>query len=436
MGIAAGAPPAQGAATNQPVERPRQIERQVELDWLRSLVVLSIVPLHVAMTFALTSSIFVHSATIASPELGAIGAFINAWGIPVLFLLAGAGTKFALEHRSGPVYLRERLLRLGVPLLLIMLVFAPLQAYYILLSNPSLLSMSAQLGFVPISNPDQLRNIVTFYETYLTYLITSVRQLSPIVSNFIFGGLFFVPRLLVVSFICLPALLYLRGNGRRWVERIGAVAAHPVMLIAGAGMVPGVLLALLRSGWLDRLTAGWPYTDDWSAFFLDLIMFLYGYLIYASVKLRAAVREVAWYAVVLGVVCTAGLVTVMLLNQTPPNDMSPVSMAYAIGQAFAAWLPALALLGLAMRYLTRSTRLLLYLTPAAFPVFLLHTPVQAVVSYYILQLPAHWVIQLVLILIATLALTFALYEYLLRRTPVTRLLFGIKAPKSKDRYPA
>jgi peptidoglycan/LPS O-acetylase OafA/YrhL len=385
------------------------------------------------MTFALTGAIFVHSAAVANPGLGFVAGFISAWGIPVLFLMAGAGTAFALKRRSGSEYLRERLLRLGVPLLVIMLFFAPLQAYFILLSNPSLVSMSTQLGFVPISDPEQLRSITGFYTVYLTFIITSVRQLSPLVSNLIFGGLFFVPRLLVVSFICLPLLLYLHGKGQRWVERIAAVGAHPLMLLIGAGLVPGVVMAILRSGWLERFTAGWPYTDDWSAFFLGLAMFVYGYLIYASVRLRTAVRDVAWYAVVLGAVCTSTVVAVMMLNRVPPNDASPASMAYAIGQAFAAWLPALALLGIAMRYLTMSNRLLAYLTPAAFPVFLLHTPVQAAVTYYILQMPVYWVIQLVAILIVTFALAFAIYEYVLRRTPVTRFLFGIKSPRTKSR---
>jgi Acyltransferase family len=428
MGIEAAAPPAQGATESRPVEHGRQ----VELDWLRSLVVLGIVPLHVMMTFALTGAVFVHSA-VSNPALGAVATFIAAWGIPVIFLMAGAGTKFALEHRSAGAYVGERLLHLGIPLVLIALVFAPLQAYYILLSNPSLLSMSAQLGFVPtLSHPEQLRSFPGFYQIYLTYLVTSVRQLSPLVSNLIFGGLFFVPRLLVVSFLCLPLLVYLSRKGRRWVERVAVVGSNPLVLLLGAGLVPGVLLALLRSGWLERLTAGWPYTDDWSAFMLDLVLFVYGYLIYSSVRLRAAVRELAWYVVGLGAVCTATVVGIMMLVGVPPNDWSPASMGAALAQAFAAWLPALALLGLAMRYLTKPTPALAYLAPAAFPVFVLNTPIQAVSTFYILQLPVYWVVQLVLILVVTLALAFVMYEYVLRRTAVTRFLFGIKVQETSS----
>ncbi len=332
--------------------------------------------------------------------------------------------------------MRERLLHIGVPLVLIVLVFAPLQAYYILLSNPTLVNLSAQYGFtLTTSDPAQLSNILVFYKEYLTFLVTSVRQLSPSINNLVLGGFFFVPRLLVVSFICLPLLLYLRRGGRRWVERIAVVGSNPLVLLIGAGLVPGIVLALLRTGWLERVTAGWFYTDDWSAFFLCLVLFIYGYLIYSSARLRAAVRSVALYATVLAALCTFALVGVMMLNRVPPNDYSPASIVYAFGSAFAAWLPALALVGLAMRYLTKSTAFQRYITPAAFPVFVVHTPLQAISAHYVLQLSLPWLLQLALIMVLTLGLSFAAYEYVLKRTRVTRFLFGVKAPQPKAKTP-
>lgn len=407
-------------------------QRYVELDWLRSLIVLGIVPYHVLTIFAVTTTAFVKS-DVVNPELNALVSFIGAWGIPVLFMMAGAATALALRHRSGSAYIRERLLHIGVPLILIVLVFAPLQAYYILLSNPTLVNLSAQYGFtLTNSNPEQLRSFTAFYQEYMTFLVTSVHQLSPAISNLVLGGFFFVPRLLIVSIICLPLLLYLRRGGRRWVERVAAVGAHPVVLLIGAGLFPGVLLSLLRTGWLERITSGWIYTDDWAAFLLCLVLFVYGYLIYSSKRLQAAVRDVAVYATVLGALCTIALVGMMMLNRVPSNDYSPASIVYAFGTAFAAWLPALALLGLAMRYLTKSTSLQRYLTPAAFPVFVVHTPFQAAFAYYVLQLQLPWMIQLTLIMVLTIGMAFVAYEYLLKRTRVTRFLFGIKTPRAKE----
>jgi len=411
-------------------------ERRVELDWLRTLVVLGIVPLHALMIFAVTTTIFVKS-TVSSPELGFLGDFINAWGIPVIFLVSGAASTFALAHRSAGGYARERLARLAVPLLLIMFVLAPLQAYFILLSNPSLISMSAQFGLaVPGASVEQMRDFTVFYQQYVSYLFTSVHQFSRSINNLIFGQLWFVPRLLAVSFICLPLFLYLRGPGKRWVERVASVGSHPLALLLGAGILPAILVALLRPGWLERVTAGWIYTDEWPNFFIDLAMFVYGYLIYANPRLRAAVRDLWIPASILGSGVTVLVVALMAMGRVPPADYSLASILYAFATAFAAWLPALALLAVAMRFLTRSTPALRYLTPAAFPVYVLHTSILAVSAYYLLMLPVPWYVQLALILAVTLAGSLALYEYVLRRARLTRFLFGIPEPRGEKRPPA
>lgn len=423
------APPPQSAMT-QPRAGP---ERRVELDWLRTIVVLGIIPFHAVMIFAVSNAIFVRSAS-ASPQMAVIGSFIDAWGIPVIFLMAGAATRLALDHRSAGAYVRERFAHLVVPLALVVLLLAPLQAYFILLSNPSLLAMGSSYGFAIAGlSPEQLGNIGTFFQVYYTYLVTSVHQLSPATSNLVLGQLWFVPRLLVVSLICLPLFLYLRSQGQRWVERLASVGAHPAALLIGAGLVPAVLVALLQTGWLDRVTGGWPYTDDWAVFFLDLVIFVYGYLIYSSTRLRDAVRGQYIPALVLGAVCTVIVVVVLTRGDVPANDYTPASLLFALAKTFAAWLPALALLGLALRFLTVSTAWQRYLTPAAFPVYLLHTSLLAISAYYLLMLPLPWLLQLLLIITVTMAGAFALYEYVLRRTPVTRFLFGIKAPRARVR---
>lgn len=429
MGARTITPPPRSAVT-----QPRSAsERRVELDWLRTIVVLGIIPFHAIMIFAVSSAIFVRSAS-ASPQLAVIGSFIDAWGIPVIFLMAGAATRLALDHRSPGAYVRERLTHLVVPLALVVLLLAPLQAYFILLNNPSLLAMGSSYGFAIAGlTPEQLGNIGTFFQVYYTYLVTSAHQLSPATSNLVLGQLWFVPRLLVVSLVCLPLFVYLGSRGRRWVERVASVGSHPAALLIGAGLIPAVLVALLQSGWLDRATAGWPFTDNWAVFFLDLVIFIYGYLIYSSARLRDAVRAQYVPALVLGAIATVIVVVVLARGDAPGNDYTPPSLVFALAKTFAAWLPALALLGLALRFLTVSTAWQRYLTPAAFPVYVLHTSLLAISAYYLLQLPIPWLLQLLLIIAVTLAAAFALYEYVLRRTPVTRFLFGIKAPRPRAR---
>jgi peptidoglycan/LPS O-acetylase OafA/YrhL len=98
--------------------------RHYELDWLRTLVVLGIVPYHALVIFGASSAVYIKSAQ-SNPALALIGGFVLTWGIPSIFLMAGAASRLALEHRAPGAYIRERFSRLLVPMVLVALVFSP-----------------------------------------------------------------------------------------------------------------------------------------------------------------------------------------------------------------------------------------------------------------------------------------------------------------------
>lgn len=419
--------PAREPSGTEPAQRARG-PRCIEIDWLRTIVVFATIPFHAVPVIGAQRTVFLVSAE-SNPLLAVLGGFVLTWGIPLLFLLAGAATRFALDVRSPGAYVRERLMRLGAPLLLMVFVFAPLQIYFILLSNPELVTMGQQFGIqISVPQPERLREIGYFFAQYLTFLVTSVRGYSPAIGSFVLGHLWFVPRLLVISLISLPLLLYLRGRGRRVAESITEAGAHPIVLLFVGGLVPAGLVALLQTGWLSRVTEGWLFTDDWPNFFLDLVIFLYGYLIYTSVRLRGVVRAQAVPALVLGSVCGGILIGLVYSGHVPATGYSLASLLFAYVQTLVAWLIALGLLGLAMRLLTVSTPVQRYLTDAAFPVFVLHGPLLTISAYYILQVPIPGIVQALLIFAITVAGAFGIYEYVVRRTPVTRFLFGAKPP--------
>src|SRR5512133_833152 len=105
-------------------------ERRYDLDWLRVLGVLLLVPFHVALIFVLDpKSIMYIKAGINSPVLDEAAGFVHMWHMPLLFIIAGAATYFALGFRSAGQYISERFLRLFVPFLFGALTFIPLTTY-------------------------------------------------------------------------------------------------------------------------------------------------------------------------------------------------------------------------------------------------------------------------------------------------------------------
>lgn len=409
--------------TATPPPRPKHA-RVPEVDWLRTLIVLAIIPYHVLILFSAASTTVLHN-TFTNEQLPVVFGLLEVWGIGLIFLLAGAASKFALNARPPVTYVKERILRLLIPVGLAMIMLAPLRAYFLLLSNPELISVSPN----PIAHPEQLHNIGTFFQYYWTSLVTTG---SPIVVHNSLAHLWFVPRLLAVTLICVPLFLYLRERWPRWLARVSSSrVVLPALLLAG-GLAPAIAVAILLPGWLNRITVSLGIYEDWTMFALDFVLFVYGYLIYSSADMRAAVRRVAYPALALAGVFWGIVLGVRLSGLTPANEFSPANMLFSLVQICAVWLLILTVLGLAMRYLAMSPAWLRYLATACFPVYILHLPILTIAAFYLQALPIPWYALFVLVTLVTLAASFALYEYVVRRVPVIRFLFGVPSPRPRE----
>lgn len=405
--------------------------RRYELDWLRTLVVLGIIPFHALAIFGASSTSFVNSS-VSVPILAAIWAFVLTWGIPLIFLMAGAAARLALERRTPGAYIRERLIRLFVPMALVALVLSPLSIYFILLGNPGLASISP----APIQHPERLSDFAVFYRTYLGLIAATLRDFTPSLGILILAHLWFIPRLLIVSLLALPLVLAVRRRSDRLNGLAARLDRQPALLILGGGLVTALVAALIRPGWLDRVSTRWQFAGAWWEFFLDFALFLCGYLIYSRPRLIAGLSDLRGLPLSAGLTCAAAVGVVTLFGKPPPStSFAPAALAYSTALALSAWLLSLAFLAFALRYLAFSTPLQRYLTEAAFPVFVLHLPILAITAFYLLRLPLPWYVQYVLITSLTLIVALGIFHLVIRRTPVTRFLLGVKRIGPEERTP-
>jgi len=105
-------------------------ERRHDLDWLRVLGVLLLIPFHVALIFVLDPFTIMYIRDSANSRvLAEVTGFIHMWHMPMLFMISGAATYFALGVRSMGTYIRERFFRLFIPLAFGILTFVPLTIY-------------------------------------------------------------------------------------------------------------------------------------------------------------------------------------------------------------------------------------------------------------------------------------------------------------------
>jgi uncharacterized protein (DUF2147 family) len=187
-------------------------------------------------------------------------------------------------------------------------------------------------------------------------------------------------------------------------------------LLVYSPIVPLVLIQLV-------LRPYWPgiqnLYDDWANFAYYTIYLFAGFLL----ARQPAVEDVAqreWRrALALGVAtCGVLLAGVLRLYDAPHVLLG--------GSAVAGWCFVLASLGFARRFLAFGNASLHYLSEAAFPVYILHQAAIVIPGYFLVRLPLGIAAKFLLLVVVSVALTFAVYHLIVREFALTRLLFGMR----------
>jgi hypothetical protein len=88
-------------------------QRKYFIDWLRIGLIISVFFFHVGMIFR-PEQWHVNSAE-TFPFLDPIMSWLHLWRMPLLFLVSGVGTYYAIGKRTSLQYLKERFIRLYIP---------------------------------------------------------------------------------------------------------------------------------------------------------------------------------------------------------------------------------------------------------------------------------------------------------------------------------
>jgi glucan biosynthesis protein C len=413
-------------AAEQPLSG-RVAGRRPELDVMRAFVVAGLVVFHSAVVFASGTSWFVKDPR---PSAGFTVFLLwgSLWGMPLLFLVSGMGARYAMRTRAPAAFARERLARLGVPFAVGLVVLVPPMFY---------LGRLAQLGF---------------HEPYWRFWLSFVnvpalaRGLLPD-GSWTSGGaefdpahLWFLYVLLVFSIALLPLFAYLQGpRGRALTDRLAGTAERHGTVVVLAAAIPLMVVEAVFGP--DVNTGGWERTAY-------VFPFLYGFLIASDPRFGAALRRSRWPALAVACAATAALVTWAGALGGSSADLSGAPVGWSALQGLAGWAWIAAIMGFA-RSLTarhrpgrgtgqggagttgaRLPRAARYANEAVLPFYLLHEPVIVAAAWLIVRWHAPVPGKYAALVIVSFVATLVLYEALVRRFRITRLLSGMK-PRSK-----
>jgi peptidoglycan/LPS O-acetylase OafA/YrhL len=231
----------------------------------------------------------------------------------------------------------------------------------------------------------------------------------------------------VFSLVALPLFVYLRGpHGQRQIEWLAEYCAHP-----GAIFTLAVPLALVDA----FAHTIWTGVGAVAETLVYLACFVYGYALYADPRFGQAIRRQWVPALVIGM--GLWLIAEIFLVAHPPHPYENAmgSLLFLPLRGIIAWFWVIGLVGFGMTYLSRTSRLLRYLADAAYPVYVLHVAAIVSVGYALLGWQAPMLVKFVVIMVAAFIITFGLYEVLIKRVRVLRLLFGLRGAPASEAPP-
>ncbi len=374
---------------------PLKNERLYYLDWLRVFAVILLIPYHTGAIFATFD--FHIKNNVTSTGITMIEGFIDNWHMPLFFLLAGASTWFALNKRRPVVYLKERFLRLIVPLVFGTIIIVPPITFY---------QKIQQSGFSG--------NYFDFYSHLFNGIFPK--------GNFQMCHLWFLSYLFLISVAALPIILTWKSSrGASFIQsfcRWLAKGRRIFLLFIPLAMIQ-MTLKVAYPGPQDIVS-------DWARILFMLVIFLYGVLFYIFPWFRESLERNLGAAFATGVAIFTFFIIIYFLGYRFVFSYNlPNLLQLSINSlATLCWL--IVLLGLAQRNLNFNNSFLEYTSEAVLPIYIIHQTVIIILGYYFIQTHYSLIVKYLLINIISSVLIVAIYATTVRRFAILRVLFGMR----------
>lgn len=373
------------------------------LDWLRICAFLLLILFHTGMYYV-TWGWHVKSPY-ASNAIEPLMRLSSPWRLSLLFLISGVASAFILHKAGVAAFLRQRSVRLLVPLLFGMAVIVPPQSYF---------EVVEKLGYAG-GYGDFLRLYASGYHGFCQdgCLILPT-----------WNHLWFVGYLWVYT-VALAAIAALAGGAMaRWGARLER-------LLTGWKLIalPVAVLAVYRIALAMHFPTTHALIDDWFEHANNFSLFLLGALMAWRPGFWARTERARWAALGLALGCWCvgeifhaqpGAVRDHIFSEAFAYAGAPLLLVYALCQ----WSAIVAACGFAHRHLRSDGPARRYLTQAVFPVYIVHQTLIVCMAH--LLKPAHLApgLEASVLIVLTLTISFAVFE-VVRRFALLRPLFGI-----------
>ncbi|MHC1746790.1 MAG: acyltransferase family protein [Cellulosilyticaceae bacterium] len=352
--------------------------RKYFIDNLRWISILLLFPYHTCMIY----NNFGENFYVKSDGIPLLTSFIQisyAWFMPLLFVIAGISSCYALNRRTPKQYIKERLLKLFIPLISGIVLLVPMQTFY----------------------AEKFHNGYRggYFHQYILFF-TKKTDLTGYTGGFTPAHLWFILYLLIISLIALPITLkYKKSNKKIPIDKLSVLTILPMFMIF-------LVMTLILD--IGGKSLGEYFT-----------LFMLGYILLSEDTIQVKLDKNRWSLF-------GGFVVLTVLNILFQNVWHcSFGTIYDIFTRFLSWIGILAILGMGKHYLDFHNKVTNYFSKASFPIYIFHQSFIILTAYYTLKITSSIVLQVIMIIGGSFILTMLTYE-IVRRISFVRFLFGIK----------
>jgi len=361
--------------------------RRYDIDWIRVLVFDLLIIFHIGMFFNTWDSQVKNNITIQ--WLAYPMQFSSLWRLPILFVVSGMGTRFALSCRTSGQYIKERFIRLFIPLLVGILVIVPPQVYV-----------------ERLADGDFSGSFWAFYPHFFEPIYPK--------GNLSWHHLWFLPYLLVMSIVATPLFLKLRRDNNvfsQWLRQRFTQSPYYLYLFTIPLLVVETTMEPIFP--ITRALMG-----DWYAFVYYFLLFISGFVL-------ITIGQPFWKAIdkIKGIALLAGLVSFQILWWLLTTIDSHVLIP--IFKILTMWSIILAIFGYSAKYLNKDSCILKYRNEAVYPFYIIHYTIIVLMGFWLMNDPMPVFLKFLIMIVGTFGGSWLFFE-IVKRVWFLRLLFGLK----------
>jgi glucan biosynthesis protein C len=364
-------------------------ERLHHLDALRALTMLLILPAHALALIALNNEGW------TGVERAAYW-MIHVFRLPLFFLVAGFFAALLLEARGIRTLLSNRIVRIGIPMLVVILLVGP----------PLDLLMQSQMGLD--LRPEGVGAFLDFQPSYVWFL-------------------WYLAMLYAMTLLARWALSALPTTRQLLLRSGSALLSHrtaPLLLA-----VPGALSLYWQPTWAAEAPS-FSFQPHPDLLVYYGLFFVSGWVLHSTEGLREKVESRPRVYLTLAALALPPALALYLLQSEPAIGTSRTFHLLALLLlSVSTWSLVFGLPGLARHFLREPNSHLRYWADASYWIYLSHFPIMLIVGLIVFALPIPDSLRLVLLIFATLGLVFPAYGAFVRHTAIGRVLHG---PRSHD----